>query len=170
MNFLELVKKRYSCKSYGSRPVEEEKLLRILEAGRLAPTAKNSQEQRVYVIQSEEGLNKIDELTSCRYGALTVLLVCYDKSGAYMYPGDKKDSGAEDASIVATHMMLAASSEGIDSCWVNRFDPESAIKLLGLPENEEPVMLLDLGYAAEGAGPLPNHESRKEIRETVSYI
>ena len=76
----------------------------------------------------------------------------------------------EDASIVATHLMLAAKAEGVDSCWINFFDPEVAEKELGLPENEEVLMFLDLGYAAEGTGPLANHGSRKEISETVTYI
>jgi nitroreductase len=66
--------------------------------------------------------------------------------------------------------MLAAANEGVDSCWLNFFDPEALAGDLGLPENEEILMLLDLGYAAEGAGPLDNHNSRKELSETVSYI
>ena len=57
----------------------------------------------------------------------------------------------------------------MDSCWLNRFDPDAAKERLGLPENEELLMLLDLGYAAEGTGPLPNHESRKPLSETVTY-
>ncbi len=70
----------------------------------------------------------------------------------------------------ATHLMLAAANEGVDSCWLNFFDPDVLARDLGLPENEEILMLLDLGYAAEGAGPLDNHNSRKEQSETVSYI
>ena len=66
--------------------------------------------------------------------------------------------------------MLAAADEGVDSCWLNFFDPEKLAKALELPENEEILMLLDLGYAAEGAGPLPNHASRKPLDETVRYL
>ena len=58
----------------------------------------------------------------------------------------------------------------MDSCWLNFFDPEAVAKEFGLPEGQEVLMLLDLGYAAEGAGPLPNHASRKDISETVKYI
>lgn len=170
MEYTYVIKNRYSCKKFDGRPVEEEKLLEILEAGRTAPTAKNLQEQHIYVVRSKEGLEKIDTLTPCRYGAPTVLAVAYDKTNVYAYPGGKRDSGAEDAAIVATHMMLAAFNAGVDSCWLNRFDPEEARKLLGLPENEEILMLLDLGYAAQGAGPLPNHSSRRELSEMVSQI
>ena len=170
MEFKEVVKSRYSCKKYSARQVEPEKLQALLEAGRLAPTAKNLQEQHVYVLQSADALAKIDAVTPCRYGAPTVLVVAFDSSNVFTYPGGKRDSGAEDSAIVATHMILAAADEGIDSCWVNFFDPEKLAEILGLPENEEVLMVMDLGYAAEGASPLPNHASRKPLAETVSYL
>lgn len=170
MDFTEVVTGRYSCKKFDGRAIEAEQLNAILEAGRVAPTAKNLQEQRVYVVQSEAGLAKIDAITPCRYNAGTVLVVAFDSENVFSYPGGKRDSGIEDASIVATHMVLAAHNAGVDSCWINFFDPELAAKELGLPENEEVLMLLDLGYAAEGTGPLPNHASRKSLEETVSYL
>ena len=170
MDFLELAKKRYSCKKFDSRKVEREKLEAILEAGRLAPTAKNMQEQHIYVLESEESLAKVDKASPCRYGAPTVLAVAYDKNMIYTYPGGKRTSDAEDAVIVATHLMLAAADAGVDSCYLNCFDPELMEAELGVPENEEIVMLLDLGYAAEGVGPLPNHDSRKPLSETVTYM
>ena len=170
MEFKEVVKNRYSCKKYSARKLEAAKLEAILEAGRLAPTAKNLQEQHVYVVQSEEILTKIDGVTPCRYGAPVVLVVAFDKNNVFTYPGGKRDSGVEDATIVATHMILAAADEGVDSCWINFFDPDKMAEAIDLPENEEILMLLDLGYAAEGAGPLPNHSSRKPLSETVSYL
>lgn len=170
MEFSDVIRERYSCKKFDGRQISDEQLNQILEAGRLAPTAKNLQEQHVYVVQSEAGLAKIDRLTPCRYGAPTVLAVAFDRNSVYIYPGKKRDSGIEDASIVATHMMLAAKAAGVDSCWLNRFDPDQAVKELGLPENEEILMLLDLGYAAEGTGPLENHGKRKELTETVSFL
>ncbi len=170
MEFKEVVKNRYSCKKYRDDKVEPEKLEAILAAGRLAPTAKNLQEQHIYVLQTEEMLAKIDALTPCRYNAPAVLVVAFDKNNVFTYPGDKRDSGVEDATIVATHMILAAAGEGVDSCWVNFLDPEKAAEALGLPENEEVLMLMDLGYAAEGAGPLANHDSRKPLSETVTYL
>lgn len=170
MEFKEVVKNRYSCKKYSGRQVEAEKLNAILEAGRLAPTAKNLQEQHIYVVQSAEKLSVIDRFTPCRYGAPTVLVVAFDKNNVFTYPGEKRDSGVEDAAIVATHLALAAADEGVDSCWLNYFDPDKVADALGLPENEEILMLLDLGYAAEGAGPLPNHESRKPLTDTVTYL
>ena len=170
MDFSEVIKNRYSCKKFSEKKVEKEKLEVILEAGRVAPTAKNFQEQHIYVVQSESGLAAIDKVTPCRYGATTVLVVAFDKNNVFTYPGGTRDSGIEDASIVATHMMLAAYNEGVDSCWINFFNPDELAQTLNLPENEEILMLLDLGIAAEGTGPLPNHNSRKELSETITYI
>ena len=170
MELKKVLKARFSCKKYSDRQVEDEKLAAILNAGRLAPTAKNLQEQRIYVVQSPEALAKIDTVTPCRYNAPTVLVVAYNRDNVFTYPGEKRDSGTEDATIVATHMILAAADEGVDSCWVNFLDPDKAKEALGLPENEEVLMFMDLGYAAEGAGPLPNHSSRKDLSETVTYL
>ncbi len=169
MDFWEVIRGRYSCKKFDGRPVAEGQLRTILEAGRLAPTAKNLQEQRIYVVQSAEGLAKIDRVTPCRYGAGTVVLVAFDRENVFVYPGEKRNSGIEDASIVATHMLLAAKAAGVESCWINFFDPEAAAREFGLPENEEVLMLLDLGYAAEGAGPLASHSQRRALSETVQY-
>ena len=169
MEFKEAVKNRYSCRKYADRQVEPEKLTAILNAGRLAPTAKNLQEQHIYVLRSAEALAKIDALTPCRYGAPTVLVVAFDTKNVFTYPGGKRDSGVEDAAIVATHLILAAADEGIASCWVNFFDPEKMAESFGLPENEEVLMLLDLGYAAEESGAAPGGKSRKPLEETVTF-
>lgn len=170
MEFTDVIKNRYSCKKYSDRVIEEDKLAAILEAGRVAPTAKNLQEQHVYVLQSAEALEKFDGLTPCRYGASTVLLVAFDSENVYTYPDSDRTSGVEDASIVATHMVLAAANEGVDSCWVNRLNPDEAARTFGLPENEVVLCAIDLGYAVEGAGPLRNHSLRKDLSETVTRL
>lgn len=170
MEFKEVVKERYACKGFCDKKVPKEKVEAILEAGRLAPTAKNLQEQKILVLESEKALKIVDEVTPCRYGAPTVLAVCYDKNNVFTYPGGKLDSGMEDATIVATHMMLAAKDEGVESCWLNYYNPEVLREKLELPENYEVIMLLDLGYAREGVGPLANHGSRKPLSETVTWL
>lgn len=170
MDFTQVIQNRYSCKNFSDRQVSAEQLKEILEAGRVAPTAKNLQEQHIYVLQSKEFLAKIDKVTPCRYGAPTVLVVAFNKDNVFIYPGESRDSGIEDASIVATHMTLAAYNAGVDSCWINFFDPDILKKELNLPENEEILMLLDLGFAADGTKPLPNHTSRKNLSETVTYL
>lgn len=170
MEFTDVIKNRYSCKNFSSKPVPKEALDAVLEAGRVAPTAKNLQEQHIYVAQKPETFAIIDGVTPCRYGAPTVLIVAYDRNNTYLYPGEKHNSGIEDAAIVATHMILAAANAGLDSCWVNRFDPEELAKALGLPENESILMLLDLGYKGENGKPLPKHFDRKPLTETVTYL
>ena len=170
MEFKEVIRNRFSCRKYSAKAIEREKLDAILEAGRLAPTAKNLQEQHIYVVQSEEALAKIDKVTPCRYGAPTVLVVAFDKNNVFTYPGEKRDSGVEDATIVATHMILAAADEGLGSCWINYFEPEKMAVELGLPENEEVLMMLDLGYAADGLKPAPGHSARKLLTDTVSWL
>lgn len=169
-SFMDIVKNRYSCRSFASEQVSKEHLDVILEAGRLAPTAKNLQEQHVYVCQSEEALAKIDAASPCRYNAPTCLVVTWDANNVFTYPGDRYDSGAEDATIVTTHMVLAAQSVGVCSCWVNFFNPDELAKSLGLPENERILTIIDLGYAGNTAAPNQNHFTRKPIEETVSYL
>lgn len=171
MDFKEVIKNRYSCKKFDSnKQISKEQLQAILEGGRLAPTAKNLQEQHIYVVQTEEGLAKIDKHTPCRYGAPTVLVVAFDKNNVYTYPDDSRQSGVEDAAIVATHLMLSAANEGVDSCWLNCIHIDALHDELSLPENEEILMILDLGFATEDTKPLANHFSRKPLTETVTYL
>lgn len=170
MTYDEIVHNRYSCKSFNSeRQVEAAALDAILEAGRVAPTAKNLQEQRIYVINDAELLRQIDSVSPCRYGAPTVVVVAYDTTQVYTYPDSQRTSGVEDATIVATHMILAATANGVNSCWVNCFNPDKMERLLNLPANEKVVMMMDLGYATPDAGPLANHSSRKPLEATVTF-
>lgn len=168
--YMEIVRDRYTCRAFDSVQITQEQLDLILEAGRVAPTSMNLQEQRIYVCQSPEVLAKIDSLTPCRYGAPTCIVVAWDKNNVFTYPGGRYNSGTEDAAIVATHMMLAAQSVGVNSCWVNYFDPDLMARSLALPANEQILMILDLGYAAPNAGPNQKHFERKPIEETVRYL
>lgn len=169
MEFNDVLNARYSCKKYDGRPVEKEKLDKILEAGRMAPTARNLQLQHIYVLQSPEALAAFDSVSPCRYGAATVLVVAYSKNGLYVYQGGKYNSGAEDMGIITTYMMLAATDLGVNSCWLNRMDPDKMAEALHLPEDQVVVCAMDLGYAAPEGKPLTNHFSRKPLTETVEY-
>ena len=109
MDFLELAADRYSVRSYSDRPIEPEKMERILKAGQLAPTAVNFQPQKIYVLKSPEAIGKIRSLTRFAYDAPVVLLVCADKTKVWRSPSEHGyDTGEMDASIVCTHMMLEA--------------------------------------------------------------
>lgn len=171
MTFKEMAERRYSVKKFRDQAVEEEKLKSILETASLAPTAKNAQSARIYVLKSEEAMDKAKKLTPCIYGAPVCLMFAYDRGEAYTYPGSSgRKSGDEDCSITAVHVMFAALEEGLGTCWVNRFDPDEAKKVFGLPEREEVVLLMPVGYASEDFRPLPNHTKKKPLDEIVKVL
>lgn len=159
MDFMTLAKARYSVRKFKSDPVGEDVLAQILEAGRVAPTAVNNQPQRLLVIQSEEGLEKLEKVTPCRFGCPLAILVCYEEAAAWHRPVDGKCSGDIDAAIVTTHLMLAARELGVGSTWVMKFDPEAARREYAIPEGWYPTALLVMGYPADDAAPSPRHET-----------
>ena len=169
MEFMDLAKARFSLRSYSDREVEPEKLAQILEAGRIAPTAKNSQPQRVYVLQGA-AIEKAVAASRCTFGAPVVLVICYDKNDSAVLPMNSVNFGIMDASIVITHMMLQATELGLGSCWVGLFDEKIIRETIGMPDNYVPVALLPLGYAADGAMPSDRHHDRKPLDETVQYL
>jgi nitroreductase len=167
MEFTDVIKERYSVRSYSDRKIEEEKLEKILQAGILAPTAKNIQPQRIYVLESAEAVEKTRNLTPCTYGAPMVLLVCYDKNESWKNTASGEDSGVEDASIACTHIMLEAWNQGIGSCWVNMYNSNKVKAEFNLPENIVPVCMLPIGYASQDAKPNEifhnSYKSKEEI-------
>ena len=166
-SFNDLARVRFAVREYKQTPVEQSKLDSILEAGRLAPTAKNVQPQHIYVLQSAEAIDKINELTRCAYGAPVVFLVCYDTD--QVWSKDGHDTGDMDCSIVGTHMMLEATELGLGTCWVKWFDPAQVAEAFELPANHKPSFLMPCGYAADGVQPSPMHADRKPLSETVTY-
>ncbi len=168
MSFMDLAKARFSVRKFSDRPVEEEKVRTILEAAKVAPTAKNQQPVKVYVIESPEALAKANEVSPCIYGAPLVMMVAYDADLTFRTgwnPG--VNYGDIDASIVCTHMMLEAADLGLGSCWVARFARADANRAFELPDNIVPVALLPIGYAAEDAAPSPRHEAYRDESEWV---
>ncbi len=171
MDFLELARKRFSVRKFSDKPLEKEKLDLILEAGRLAPTAKNFQPQRIYVLQSDEALKKMNALSPCVYGAKTVLVFTYNEQEEWKNAQEAEvHSGVEDVSIVATHMMLAAASLGVDTIWCNRFANTQLEVMFNLPEEERAVLFMPIGYRAEGVEPGPLHTASKKLDEIVRYL
>lgn len=169
MNFLELAKKRHSVRKYDDRKVEEEKLLSILEAGRVAPTAANYQPQRLLVIKEKDGLEKLKK--SCKtYNAPVAIVVCSDHTTTWKRPFDGKDTADIDASIITDHMMLEAANQGLGSVWICYFDPDILRKEFNIPENYEPINILCVGYSASPAESPDRHDSkRKPLTDTVFY-
>ena len=168
MEFEQLIRERYSVRKYSPAPVEEEKLQMILEAARLAPTGHNSQPQRVYVLESEVALQKMDAIHPCRYGASTVLMVCADKDVALNYKG--VSSYEVDATIAATHMLLAAYDAGVDSVWLGVFEPEKVQAEFDLPENIIPICLIDLGFRTDDYAGNPAHSKKNPLENMVTRL
>ncbi len=170
MTFIELAQQRYSVRKFSDKPVEDDKLERVLQAGRLAPTAKNIQPQRIYVAKSPQALEKLNKCSPCIFGAPVALIVCYDESVSWVRSRDNKNYGEVDAAIVATHMILQARELGLGTVLVGVFDAEELRRAFNLPENLVPSLLIPLGYAAADAAPAPMHEQRKPLAETVIYV
>lgn len=170
MDFLKLARERYSVRRFSDKPLAENDVEAILQAGLLAPTACNNQPQKILVIRSEEALAALRRCTHCHFDAPCAMLVCYDKTRSWKREFDEKDSGDIDASIVATHMMLMAASLGVGSTWVMYFIPEAVQKEFKLTDNMEATALLIMGYPAEDATPSPKHSQYRPMEDTVRYL
>lgn len=167
MEFDKVIRDRKATRMFSNKKLEKEKIDLILEAGRLAPTAKNLQPFKVYVVMSEDGIKKIDMATKCRYGAPVVLVVCGDKEKSYVKDGSPIYQ--MDASIVTTRMMLKATDIGVDNIWIELFDSEVLRKEFDIPDNLIPVSLLPIGYKSKLCPPSPFHNIRKDIDKLVEY-
>ena len=182
MKFLGLASTRWSVRQYSDKPVEQEKLDKILEAGHLAPTSWNLQPQRVYVVKSEEAMDKLRAVTPMTFGAPVVLVVCYDENeewhagllaDAMPEAADWEDYhiGTLDACFVADHMVLEATELGLGTCILRGFDEKIIRDALDIPANHRIVVMLDLGYEDEFCIDSPGHlggePQRKEVSETT---
>ena len=113
MELFELAKARYSVRKFADKPVEEEKLQKVLAAGACAPTAKNQQPQKIYVLESPEAIAAIREITTMAFDAPMVLVLCGNPGAGWVNPFNNRSSCEMDCSIVCTHMMQEA---WIQSC------------------------------------------------------
>ena len=174
MDFLELAKNRYSERYFDPRPVEQEKLDQILEAGRVVPTACNYQPQCFYVLKSPEALAKARAVTPFHYNAPLMLLVCYDLNTVWKAPHDRMfqnyNSGEQDASIAATTMMYEAEALGVHTVWLRGFDAKAVSEVFGLPEHIIPVMMFAMGYPSDRAKPNAWHDKRMPLENFVTEL
>ena len=169
MNFLELATDRFSVREFSPRPVEDEKIEKILEAAKVAPTAVNYQPQKIYLIKSQEAVKKLAGIRNI-FGAPLAVIICYDETLSWKNGKDNgHDSGEVDASIVTTHMMLQAWELEIGSCWIGSFNPKEISEAFGIPANEHPVAILPLGYPADGCKPSDRHSAYRNKEEMIRY-
>lgn len=168
--FMRILESRYSCHSFTDYPVPDSKLQMILEAGRLAPSAKNCQPVRIWVVRSEEALARLRTVHPC-YGAPVVLVVGCRNEEAWVRESDGVNSAKTDAAIVLTHLMLTATDAGLANMWIWDFDPAKVRQ--ALPETKEHGIyaLLAIGHPAAVEGkPTELHGDRKSLDELVKVL
>ncbi len=163
MTLKELCEARYSCRHYKNTPIDEEKLEYIKECVRLAPSAKNIQPWRFIIVTDHDTLAKV---CAC-YGrewistAPAIVLCLEDKAKAWTRDEDQKNHADIDIAIATEHLCLAATEQGLATCWVCNFDVQKLKDTVPLPEGYEPAALVPLGYPADEA----THKTRKPISE-----
>ena len=170
MSFLKLARERYSVRKYQDREVAEEKLLNVLEAGRIAPSAGNYQPWKFIVIRKRENLEKIYETYPREWfrQALVIIVICGNHKHSWVR-GDGKDHCDIDVAIAVDHMTLAATEEGLGTCWICAFDPGKCKQLLGLEDHWEPVAIIPLGYPATKGDPQRHESDRKRLEDVVQW-
>ena len=168
MKFIELAEKRRSIRGYRPDPVPEELLNEILQAGNLAPTAKNLQPFHFIVVRDPA---KLDELAAAyprpffREAPVAIVICTEPAKGWTRDQYDGKNYCEVDAAIAIDHMTLAATDLGLGTCWIGAFDPVRVTESMGLPGGIEPIAMLPLGYPDEAG----RETTRKALEELVRY-
>ena len=170
MEFKDELNRRYSCRAFAARGVKQEKVDRILEAGRIAPTAVNKQPVHIWTVSSPETLEAIKGVTRSNYGAPVLLVVGCKPADAWVRRYDVKNGAEVDAAIVATYMMLAAQNEGLATLWVGSFDPALLQDILPGASGYELVAMINVGYPAAESEPSAMHAERKPVGELVTRV
>lgn len=163
MDFLELAAKRYSCRNFSEKEVEKEKIDKLLEVFRLAPTACNYQPQRIKIITDSESKKKLRFCTPCGWGAPVQMIICFDKDVSAKRRDDNLDLGYMDASIATTSIMFEATDIGLASTWVEMVKPDKVRQYFNIPDNYEVFGLLFVGYPKENDKPMNLHSERNNI-------
>ncbi|MBN2616006.1 MAG: nitroreductase family protein [Bacteroidales bacterium] len=172
MEFYQLIKQRESVRSYDpQKKVSIETVHRILDAGRIAPSAHNRQPWTFVVVSSEEMLKKVRPCYHREWfqNAPQILVIVGDKSKAWVRQKDGINSIETDLAIAMDHIVLAAENEGVGTCWILAYDYEILAKAIGLKENETIFSITPLGYPEEGYHKR-NNKIRKSLEEVVRYI
>jgi len=168
MSFIDIAKTRYSVREYKDLPVEKEKILKVLEAGRIAPSAVNYQPWHFIVVTEESAKSKVAEAYTRDWikKAPVILVACGDHSKSWKRK-DGKDHCDIDVAIALDHMTLAAADLGLGTCWVCAFDAKKCHEALNLPENLEVIALMPMGYPASESR--TQEMKRKNLDEIVSW-
>jgi nitroreductase len=170
MEFNTVIQNRYSCRAFAARAVEQEKVDRILEAGRIAPTAVNKQPVHVWAVTDPSTLEAIKGVTRSNYGAPVLLVVGCRPADTWARRYDGKNGAEVDASIVSTYLMLAAENEGLATLWVGSFDPALLKGILPGTDGYELVAMINVGYPSGESAPSAMHGTRIPMGEFVTKV
>ena len=172
MNFHKLISERESIRSYDSnREVPEDILRRILDTGRLAPSAANRQPWQFLLVSSDEMLNKVRPCYKADWfqNAPHILVVNGNKCMAWTRASDGYNSLETDLTIAMDHMILAAEYEGVGTCWIAAFTPGVLRVALNLNDDEEIFAITPLGYPVAGFSK-KGQKKRKPFDEVIKFI
>ncbi len=167
MEYLELIRKRYSVRAYKPAPVEDAKLAKVLEAVRLAPTGANRQPFQLVVAHVAGRETELQRVYHRHWfvQAPLVICACGIPTQGWVRPADGFNCTTMDVSIAMDHLILAAADLGLGTCWIAAFDVAAAREVFALPGGVEPLALTPLGYPADKPGP----KERKPLTELVRY-
>jgi nitroreductase len=165
MTVLDAIRKRYSCRAYQDKPIEREKLEQILEAARLAPSAKNLQDWRFVAVTDKETKRKIAQAANNQtflQNAGAIIVAC-SISNEVMRCGQAV--GPIDVAIALEHIALQAAELGLATCWIGSFYPEKVRPIVGIPEDVAIIELMAVGYPADSK----KEPNRQAIEKVVCY-
>jgi len=162
MAVINAIRKRYSCRDYAERPIEKDKLTEILEAARLAPSARNAQDWRFVVVTDSELRSKLAAATNRPevFKKAAAIIVACSIGGEVMPCGQRIEP--IDVSIALEHIALQAAELELATCWIGSFDPKVVREVTSVPQNIEIIELMTLGYPAD--------EQKNPAREPIDKI
>jgi nitroreductase len=165
---IDLAKERYSCRDYQDKSVEQEKIDYIMECVRLAPSAVNKQPWKFYLVKDEAEKAMLRECYSRDWfnSAPMYIVACVNHGEEWVRKEDGKPHGDIDVAIAVEHLCLAATEQGLATCWVCNFKAGRCKELFAFAEGEEPVVLIPIGYAADE----PKPKVRKDLGEILDTI
>lgn len=170
MELMTVLTQRFSHRKFEPTPVPHDKLQQLLIAAQIAPTAHNYQPFHIYVLQGELAESVLPRITPCNYNAPLNLIVTKDVHASWKNKNNGYDGADIDVGIVGTHIMLAAEDLGLGCCWIGMLKFDVIADILGLPQNEVPIAMFEIGYPTENAAPAPMHHEYKSLDQLVTYV
>ncbi len=168
--FIDLARKRYSCRSFTKEPIPNSLIEQVIEAARVAPSATNSQPWFFIVITDEIMLKEIKSCYSRTWieSAPVIIVACGDHSQSWRR-ADGKDHCDIDLAIAIDHITLAAADLGLGTCWVCKFNAMSCSAILDLPSHITPIALIPIGFPADSSNPTRHDAKRKKLNEIMKW-